>query len=154
MEIKQTNISATDFEQLAGELLGNGNALRFRACGNSMHPFIKDGDILTITPTDSVNLKNGDIAFYRKADGKPAAHRIIGKKKITEKRLFLIRGDGYVSGPEEVPAEDIMGIVSKVERDDIELRLNSAHKKLAATTWSKTQSIRWFLYRIKRRLNN
>ena len=152
METKQTTISAIDFEQLASELLGGGNMLRFRAHGRSMHPFIKDGDILTISPIEPSSLKHGDIAFYRRANEKLAAHRILSQKRIAEKNVFLIRGDGDIRAPEQIPADSIMGIVIKAEHNGTEIELNSFRKRATANIWSKTQSVRWFIYRVKRRL--
>ncbi len=145
-------LSSHDFMQLTNELLNNGNMVRFRANGKSMLPFIKDGDILTITPTKPKQLKNGHIAFYQKADGTPTAHRILGKIKENGITIFLIRGDGYVAGKEKVPAKDIIGIITKVERNGIDINQNKITIKLATAIWSKIQTIRWFFYRIKRKL--
>ena len=147
-------IPATDFEQLASELLETGNKLRFRAHGRSMSPFVKDGDTITITPTDPDALKKGDIAFYRKTDGKPVAHRILGKSTKDNNTFFLIRGDGYVGGKEEIPAENITGIITLIERNNIKINPNNSPRKTAAAIWSRIQSFRWLLYRIKRRLHN
>ena len=151
METNKTIISAEDFEQIAGELLGNGNMLRFRAHGRSMHPFIQDGDILTINPATAESLANGDIAFYRKATGQLTAHRILGKKKDGNSTIFLIRGDGHIGGPERVTAEQIVGVVIEVERDGANISINSFQKRAAAAIWSKSQSLRWILNRIRLR---
>ncbi len=153
METNKTTISSEDFEQLAGELLGGGNMLRFRAHGRSMHPFIQDGDILTINPATPESLTNGDIAFYRKATGQLTAHRILSKKKDVNSIIFLIRGDGHIGGPERVTAEKIIGVVIKVVRDGADIPINSFQKRAAAAIWSKSQSIRWFICRVKRKLS-
>lgn len=145
-------ISAIDFEQLANTLLETGNEVRFRASGRSMYPFIKDGDTITITPTNTKDLEKGNIAFYRNKENKPTAHRIVGITKEYNKTIFLIRGDGYVAGNERIPAENIMGIVTKVERDGIEVKLDNTSNKLSAAIWSEIQTIRWFLYCVRRKL--
>jgi hypothetical protein len=150
--LTQNTIPQDDFEHLANKLLENGNMVRFRAHGRSMLPFIKDGDILTIAPINSDNLKKYDIVFYRKPDKKLAAHRIISKSKKNESILFHIRGDGYVGGTEKIPATDIMGVITKVERNNTKIKLNSLKIKLATIGWTTIQSIRWFIYRVKRKL--
>ncbi len=74
------------------------------------------------------------------------------KNKKNGNTIFLIRGDGYVAGKEKVPAKNIIGIITKVEHNGIDINQNKINLKLATAIWSKIQTIRWFFYRIKRKL--
>ena len=55
-------LNGPDFRRLAGEILAAGNRVRFQAGGESMHPFIQDGDILEVAPlSNSLKIKIGDV---------------------------------------------------------------------------------------------
>ncbi len=63
-----------------------------------MFPFIKDGDILTISPYKGLNPEIGDIAaFFNSITNKLTIHRIIGiaDKKYMAKGDCCFRNDGY-----------------------------------------------------------
>ncbi len=58
------------------ELLRSGQAVRFRAPGNSMHPTIKNSETITVEPVAPSSVKVGDIILYRSKAG-IIAHRVI-----------------------------------------------------------------------------
>ena len=64
------------FSETVADLLQSGRSVRFSAPGNSMHPTIKQGDMLIIEPCDPADLSVGNIALYKDGD-RLFAHRII-----------------------------------------------------------------------------
>jgi len=78
-----------------------------------MFPFIRDGDIITVSPLYGNMPRIGDVlAFAHPETGKLLVHRIVG---ITG-NFFLPKGDNtfYIDG--FVPKEGIFGCVTNVER--------------------------------------
>jgi GNAT superfamily N-acetyltransferase len=102
--LREINLAGHDFSELSAEVLKGGGLLRFTARGFSMRPFILPGDVLTIEPVDPRTLDAGDVVFYRSAQGRPTAHRLV-KKYIQGGQLSLAaRGDAVVGPPELLQA--------------------------------------------------
>jgi len=125
------------FGELAEEVFARSGRLRFTASGRSMHPLIRDGDILTIEPVDPWSLRVGDIAFYRPSDSKVVVHRVVGKLAQNGRLIFLIRGDASDGPCEVVPAECILGRAVLLERNGRTVRLDRGPARLAGILWVK-----------------
>jgi hypothetical protein len=95
-------------------ILGLGASLPLQAGGCSMAPFIKDGDILTLSPSPRRKPGIGDVIACRLPKGnKLVIHRVI---RVFKDRC-LIRGD-YCSEPDGwIPATHILAVVSSIDRD-------------------------------------
>ncbi len=95
-------------------ILAKGKRFRFRARGLSMRPFIKDGDVVTISPIHGDQLGLGKVvAFLHPENRNLTLHRIVG----TQPRGYLVRGDSAAQGDGLVSPARILGFVSQVERD-------------------------------------
>lgn len=115
-------LSLSNFGQkeLLLAMMEKGAALRTTARGFSMHPFIHDKDILTISPLNNQPLLVGDIvAFTQPASGRLAIHRIIGRKKDG----WIIKGDNCLEPDGVVPENKIIGRVSRIERGEKDVKL-------------------------------
>jgi hypothetical protein len=78
-----------------------------------MHPFLRDGDAVTVRPLAGRLPRPGDIvAFIHPGTGRPAVHRVVGRVEGG----FLLRGDNADAADGAVPAPGIIGIVDRVER--------------------------------------
>ena len=81
--------------------------------GNSMSPFIRNGDLLTLSPIEDRKPEVGDIVAYEQArNQKLIIHRLIRK----EKNWFVMKGDNCQDEDEGVPDSHLLGIVTRVER--------------------------------------
>lgn len=112
------------FLHIAKEMLESGNNFRFKASGKSMHPFIEDGDILTVAPL-SKPLGIGHIAFYTDQADRLTAHRIHKIIKNKDKVTYIIKGDARFFDTEYVPHSYILGVVISLNRNSTEIRLDS-----------------------------
>ena len=128
-EIKQEELvlSAEALASLMKLVLARGSKFRFRARGSSMHPFIKNDDVLTITPVSLKELKTGDvIAFLRPGSGNPAVHRIV---RLSDD-VLITKGDNNRETDGSLPEESILGRIELVERRGKKLRLGLGFEKL------------------------
>jgi signal peptidase I len=95
-------------------VLDKGAPARFQAKGFSMSPFIKNKDVVTISPLKGKRPGLGEIiAFVHKETDGLCIHRIVRK----EGAFYITQGDNTPDTAEIVPAENILGCVSKVERE-------------------------------------
>ena len=103
------------FGLLSQALLSYGLGFRFRACGRSMAPAIRDGDLLHVRPVVIEKLRRGDIVLF--ADGRGfRAHRLVFVDRGRD--LFLTRGDAGVEIDGALSSSQLLGkVVAKEEED-------------------------------------
>jgi signal peptidase I len=107
-------LSGADLIELLQAVLDKGVPFRFRAKGFSMSPFIKDDDVITVSPLSNDSTRLGDVvAFIRSETKKLVIHRVVGKQG----EYFHIKGDNIPDTDELIPEKNILGGVTKVERN-------------------------------------
>jgi len=90
-------MSGIAFAVLMEAVLEKNVPFRFTASGSSMTPFIRDGDILTISPV-SLRLRRGDVVpFVNPSSNQLMVHRILD----VSREGYLIKGDNN-----SIPDED------------------------------------------------
>jgi signal peptidase I len=111
---EELSLSSRQLQELLRGVLDKGASFRFRATGFSMSPFIKDGDVLTIAPVQGSVPRLGDVVvFTHPLTNKLIIHRVIGKKA----GFYLTKGDNTPEGDGLISKADIVGRVTKVERN-------------------------------------
>lgn len=83
-----------------------------KACGDSMNPILKDGDIYEVKQTEEPN--EGDIIlFYEKNLKKYVCHRVIRVIQMKNgERYYKTKGDNNLEAdPFSVKTESIIGII-------------------------------------------
>ena len=104
------------FVSMNVDLLERGHQVHFRAPGWSMHPTIRDGEAITVAPVSPLELRRGDIVFYR-CNGNVFAHRVVGiEKQEEDASRFTLRGDALGAPDESVASHQILGKVVSVQR--------------------------------------
>jgi hypothetical protein len=115
--VSVTDLSLTSplLAEILSGVLARGLPFRFRAAGSSMVPFIRDGDVLTLLPLPARGPQPGDVVAFCFPGQHLAVHRVI---RATAPG-YLLKGDNYPPGQTDgiVPREDILGRVSRVERN-------------------------------------
>lgn len=106
-------LSGPVLSELLKAVLEKELPFRFRANGYSMSPFIKDGDVVTVSPLFGAMPKIGDvIAFHPSETKKLVIHRVVGKKDDS----CILRGDSALEPDGMVPLANILGRITRVER--------------------------------------
>ena len=102
------------FAELLQAVLSKGSLFRFQAKGFSMSPFIKDSDVVTVSPFLDATPQLGDVvAFNLLGTKKLVIHRVVSKKGNS----CMIRGDNSFEADGLVPRAGILGRVARVERN-------------------------------------
>jgi signal peptidase I len=115
---------ALHFIHVIEELLSGGHSVRFRAPGWSMHPTIRNGEIITVVPIGESPIQVGDIVLYRR--GRAAvAHRVIRVQSASGRSgAFVLRGDAALSCDRPIQLAQVLGRVMAIERDGRGVRLD------------------------------
>lgn len=116
--MRQIVLTHEQFDGLSQAVLEAGGCLRFEAHGFSMHPLLKNNDVITVRPADNCELTPGAIVLCRSAHNGLMVHRIAenDKRDSPADSLLLIRGDASPEGAQLVSKDDVLGIISHVER--------------------------------------
>ena len=120
---------------LMRDVLEKGRPFRYEARGTSMHPFIRDGDFVTVGPLSGGGPRTGDVvAFVHAATGGVRVHRIV---RIDDGR-YLLKGDNALVDDGLLAREAILGVVVRIERDGRTRRLGPALRSAALARLSRS----------------
>jgi signal peptidase I len=117
--------SKVDLLALSKDILKKGKSIRFQARGWSMRPFIRDGDIITISPVENSALKTGEVVLYLSAGNQVIVHRIINKYKREGRITLMVKGDAVFGSAEKVEVQNVLGKVTTIERKGCLKRLDT-----------------------------
>ena len=117
------------FAEVCTDLLRHGFSVTFRAPGWSMHPTIRDGELITAEPVAPGRLKWGEIVLYRVGEAL-LAHRVVGLRRRDGCPQLLVRGDAPGAQDEGVPAGQILARVVCTVRGHQRLRLSTARARI------------------------
>ena len=113
-----------------------GLPFRFSASGCSMTPFIRDGDIISVSPPSSRLPGMGDVVAFLHPETKLLCiHRVLSRNKSA----LLIQGDNSPGKPDGIiPMEAIMGRVTLVERGGRRIRLGFGPERVLIALLSRS----------------
>ena len=148
------SLSGEVFLKLLEAVIDKRAAFRFKAKGFSMSPFIKDGDIVTVSPLFGVPALGDVVAIIHPETEKLIVHRIIGKRKD----FYLIKGDNVCEIDGFIPDKNIIGRVTRIERSGKRIFLGFGPERFLIALLSRKKlllpllsSARMFLRPIVRR---
>jgi radical SAM protein with 4Fe4S-binding SPASM domain len=100
-------------QELLAAILDQGKPFRFEARGHSMHPFLRDRDVVTVAPLPARPLRQGEIVAFRHPEsGSLVLHRI---REVRADGL-LIQGDNIEQPDGMIEDGDLLGLVTLAER--------------------------------------
>lgn len=88
------------------DLLARGHAVEFRVRGDSMHPTIREDELLHVVPVDRASIRRGHIVLVMLERGL-TAHRVVRR----DGDVIVTRGDNAPHADEAVHIERVMGKV-------------------------------------------
>ncbi len=92
--------------------LAKGVPFRLRARGSSMHPFVKGGDLIVVSPLKTRSPVLGDVVAFVQAE-RLVVHRVIA----VSGNGYFMKGDATEGRDGPVPVASVLGLVTRVERE-------------------------------------
>lgn len=132
--MRELRLDRAQFLALAGDVLNQQGCFEFRAGGSSMHPTIRNGDVVLVQRMSVGRVVPGVIILYRDIHGRAVLHRVIDLYKERTAPIFLVCGDAH-SYVEQVTSEQILGVAVAIRRGSIERSLK------AGSHWSATLKV-------------
>ncbi|MDD5174497.1 MAG: S26 family signal peptidase [Candidatus Omnitrophica bacterium] len=134
-EKKAISLSGNTLIELIRGCVENKRSFRFKVKGSSMTPFIKDEDIVTISPVISPSVRIGEaIAFLRPNCGKLVIHRVVKR----DGNAYLVKGDGVPGTDGFIPRDRILGVVAKIERGGRKISFGAGHERVLIALLSRS----------------
>ena len=131
--MEKVQIPNSQFFALAKQLLQEGKKIEITVKGNSMRPFLFDGETVVVTPVAvDCPLKKCDIILAETSTGQVMMHRI---RKISPAGIRM-KGDGNLYQSELVRPEDVMGRVAGVVRNGKTVSLYTPLRLFLARIWN------------------
>jgi hypothetical protein len=143
-------VVSNDFFAEAAKELSKGKSVRMLVGGQSMYPFIHGGkDEIEIEPYDGTTPPKPWCCPFYKWEGSYMIHRFIGMNG----NKWQMLGDGNICRIEEVPQEDIIGILRTIYHPDGTIQDCSDKAWLRrACWWYRLRKVRRYLIPLLRRL--
>jgi hypothetical protein len=139
------SLSGEALQEFLQAVLAKGASFRFEARGQSMHPFIKDRELITISPVNGARLHSGDVvAFCHPKTGRLTVHRIVKKNA----QGFLLRGDNCSEADGLIPAGSLLGRVTQVREKNRIVRLGLGPERFFLAWLSRYSLLQPILDRI------
>jgi signal peptidase I len=130
---------------LRKQLIENNHAVKIVASGYSMFPFIRPGDVQTISPVPIEEIKVGDVAvFERESDW--ISHRVIDIQNKNNETTLILRGDSCIQLDPLVTKANYIGKTVGFERKGITHDIQNANRLIVFLGISRNI----FLYLSKR----
>ena len=132
--------------QLA-DVLSAGGWVSFVVTGYSMTPFLRHGrDAVCLRAWEEKDMKCGQILLFQRLDRSLVLHRI--RKRLPNGELIM-NGDAQ-AWCETISTEQVIAIVSAVERNGRHISCNSIWFWLWSWLWYPTRPIRPILFKLWR----
>ena len=136
------------FLEVSAQLLGGGYGIRFRAEGESMHPTIRHGELVTVAPARPADIEADDIVLSRNRRG-IVAHRVVRIEPLGPGRdAFVLCGDAPAAGEEDVAPQQVVGRLVSVVRRGRSIDPGSRPTRLARKTRLGISRLRDLLKRL------
>lgn len=140
--IVPSNLQIAPTLDLVEELLRSGYSVRFQVRGRSMHPWIRDGDVLTLVPASGLaRIPRGSVCLYRNTAGRLLCHRLLAGPSPAG-ALLEFRGDAQSGVPDRVPSAAVAGVAVTRERRSRACRIDGRLSRTAGWAWAVTQALR------------
>lgn len=130
--MKRLILSNQEFFDMAEQLLLQGQEVEISVKGQSMRPFLLDGEKVTVAPvSDCDELRVGTIILAKTNNGKIMMHRIHQRKADD----ILMKGDGNIVQTEAITVMDVLGIVSSINRNGKKLSPYTFPRRIGVWFW-------------------
>ncbi|HMP72069.1 MAG TPA: S24/S26 family peptidase [Kiritimatiellia bacterium] len=132
-----------DASRIVAGLLDAHEPVTFAPRGPSMHPVLRDGDLVHIEPTGAAGVYTGAIVLVR-YKGRLVLHRVVALRE--QGSMVELAGDAAVEDVQRVPASDVLGKVIWRQRNQVRRRLDTPWARWLGMVWHKLRPIRkpWF----------
>lgn len=125
--------------------INKGDTVQLRVRGNSMYPFLKEGDIVLLSPFDDADIKPGAVVLFAYNESH-LLHRVIARN---DDKLIL-QGDNVFTHVEKVKINQVVAVMKQyIKKNGIVISSNSCAWKLSLFRNRIRKQIKKVIFTIK-----
>jgi signal peptidase I len=109
-------MTAQEAFSLRKKLIENNHSVKIEASGYSMFPFMRNGDVQTISPVPMEDIQIGDVVVYER-NNNWISHRVIDIQTTNNETTLTLRGDTSQQIDPPVTKENYIGKTVSFERN-------------------------------------
>ncbi|WP_318505157.1 signal peptidase I [Bacillus sp. T3] len=98
--------------------------------GNSMYPFIQNGNICHFDFIEPKHIKKGDIILFHSEVGKLVAHRFHRMEMKNGHLFYILKGDSNLGYDAPVMEQQIIGRMASIQRNNKQIKVTDYGVKL------------------------
>lgn len=142
--------SSAEFVGLIEETVGSGGTMPIVVTGNSMRPFLKDGEhtVWLERCTDS-DFKRGRILLFRRTNGKIVLHRV---RVVRPDGVLVMNGDAQ-NWCENIEKNQVLAVVTHIEANGKKKPCNLLCCRILTEIWQLLMPVRPFIFRVVRKIS-
>lgn len=146
-KVNSQNVSMENLMPIIKEQLFAVQSVKFRPRGISMLPMLRQEiDSIVLSPLPE-KLKKYDIPLYQRDNGKYVLHRVV---EVGD--TYTCIGDNQYTYEYGIRYDQMIGVVSAFTRGDKEYTVKEPGYQLYCRVWHYSRPIRYFFFRIIRKL--
>jgi signal peptidase len=138
-----------DFFLVAQEFLGQGKHVRFLLKGNSMLPFLRQGDLVCLHAATAGDLRLGEVVLVN-WKGSFILHRLV----FATARYLYLAGDNNLFRIEKVQRDCVIARVIWAQRAVRPLAYLGGWGRFLGLLWFASRPIRWIINVLTKKLQN
>lgn len=141
--------SQAELADIIEETVNSGGTMPLVVTGNSMKPFMKDGEnTVWLEACRDSDYKRGRILLFRREDGKFVLHRV---RKVMSDGNLVMNGDAQY-WCEVIKKEQALAVVTNIETNGKKQSCNSVIYRLKVEVWQTLKPFRPYIFRIMRKI--
>ena len=130
------------------EQIEAGGSVELPVRGRSMRPMLREGKDTVILTKISAPLKLYDIPLYQREDGSFVLHRILSMGEAG----YTCIGDNQFAPETGIKEEQMLAVLTAFRRGKKLVKVTSPLYRLYRWIWCLSRPLRFFLFRVKRKL--
>lgn len=144
---KTVNLSMEKISPIIAQCVESGSEVILTVTGNSMRPFLVDKrDQVVLVKADAQALKEGDVPFYQRRNGKYVLHRMVKK----ENGYYTMLGDAQVVLEKGIMPNQIIAVARAFIRKGVRYECDSPKYKRYVKFWNAMLPLRKLYFFAKR----
>ena len=153
MKSAERTLDLNELKDLGKQLLQSGQRANFSLGGNSMYPYLRNGDVATVANLPMQDLKLGQIVVFEQ-QGKWIAHRLVAIHRADSRITLVSQGDSTLKVDSPIGQDDYLGVLESFSRNGERHQMNSFVARQMAWTMVNLRPIPQHVIRLYLRITN
>ncbi|MBP9150776.1 MAG: hypothetical protein KBF73_00690 [Flavobacteriales bacterium] len=146
-------LDTDETKELGRKLLFDGHQVRFKLGGNSMFPYLRDGEVAVTVRVPTDQLKAGQVIVFEQND-RWIAHRLVGLNQTTEGLKLVAQGDSITRPDRPISEAAYLGVIIGYSRNGKQYKVDSSCHLVYGRIMSNLSPFPQFLIRLFLRIRN